>query len=156
MAMATITVPKDYGYVLLSAALTPLLASWLSFRVPPYRSRAKVAMPQVYAEHSQIAAAEPAQQKAMYLYNCAQRAHGNFVENQPSLLISLLIAGLRWPLVSAGLGAAWSVSRVLYSVGYTDETKERGSGRYVGLWWIPVQSVLFLMAAWVGGEFALQ
>ncbi|KAL9097504.1 MAG: hypothetical protein Q9165_000400 [Trypethelium subeluteriae] len=155
MAMATITVPKDYGYVLLSAALTPLLSSWLGFRIPLYRKSAQVAMPQLYAEHSQIAAAPPAQQKAMYVYNCAQRAHANFVENQPSLLISLLIAGLRWPLVSAGLGVAWSVSRVLYSLGYTDETKERGRGRYVGIWWIPVQSVLFLMAVWVGGEFVL-
>lgn len=147
-----------YSYVLLSASATTLLGTWLAFRVTPYRGAARIRLPQIFAEQTQItaAAADPARQKAMYLYNCAQRAHGNFVEHHPSVVLAMLIAGLKFPVTAAGLGAAWSVTRMLYAVGYTDEKKDGGSGRYLGIGFIPVQSVLFLMAVWVGGQFALQ
>ncbi|KAI9659395.1 MAG: hypothetical protein M1821_001653 [Bathelium mastoideum] len=152
-----ITLPKEYGFVLLSAATTTLLGSWLAFRIPPFRTAARIKLPQHYAEQSQLdSASDPAHKQALYLYNCAQRAHGNFVEHQPSVVVAMLIAGLRFPLVSAGLGAAWSASRVLYSVGYTDAKQTGGKGRYRGIVFIPLQSVLFLMAMWVGGEFALR
>ena len=71
-------------------------------------------------------------------------------------MLALLIAGLRFPVTAAGLGTTWSAMRVAYALGYTDETKEGGKGRYVGIGFIPLQSVLFLMAVWVGAEFALQ
>lgn len=48
----------------------------------------------------------------------AQKAHANYVENQPSFLGALLISGLRFPEVSAAFGAAWVILRVVYVRGY--------------------------------------
>lgn len=40
-------------------------------------------------------------------------------------------------MVSAGLGAAWCVARVMYTLGYTSE-KPDGRGRTMGTWfWLP-------------------
>ena len=37
-------------------------------------------------------------------------------------------------MVSAGLGVAWCVARVMYAMGYTTESKPNGSGRRLGTW----------------------
>ncbi|RQM06098.1 hypothetical protein DH86_00002394, partial [Scytalidium sp. 3C] len=49
-------------------------------------------------------------------FNCAQRAHMNFIENQPSFLGALLLAGLKFPVASAALGFLWSAGRYMYMV----------------------------------------
>ena len=40
-----------------------------------------------------------------------------------------MVGGLRYPVLSAGLGAAWCVTRVGYTWGYCRADKEKGSGR---------------------------
>ena len=40
-----------------------------------------------------------------------------------------MVGGLRYPVLSAGLGAAWCVARVGYTWGYCRADKEKGSGR---------------------------
>lgn len=72
---------------------------------------------------------EAKEDRAKYVFNCAQRAHGNFIEHQPQFLISLLIAGLRYPVASAAMGLAWCVARIMYAVGYVNGKKEEGKGR---------------------------
>lgn len=47
----------------------------------------------------------------MYLFNCAQRAHGNYLESLTTVALSLLIAGVQYPTLSAGAGAGWLVGR---------------------------------------------
>ena len=37
------------------------------------------------------------------------------------------------PLVSAGLGMGWCVSRIFYTFGYVNKNKSDGSGRAIGL-----------------------
>jgi hypothetical protein len=56
----------------------------------------------------------------------AQRAHANFIENQPSALGALLISGLHFPVAAAVLGATWSVGRTLYLYGYTSSAGPKG------------------------------
>ena len=56
----------------------------------PYRRAAKVPYPNAYAS-----AVECRENKDKYLFNCAQRAHGNFLEHQPSMLVGLLVGGLK-------------------------------------------------------------
>jgi glutathione S-transferase len=87
---------------------------FLSSNVMSHRKSSGVKYPTLYASEEQ-AAKDP----AVYKYNCAQRAHGNFLEAQPSFIISVLISGLRWPVVSAAVGAGWLVGRVVYAIGYT-------------------------------------
>jgi glutathione S-transferase len=67
----------------------------------------------------------------MQLFNCAQRAHYNFLEHYPTFLAGVLLAGLKYPVTSAALGAVWLGSRVAYAVGYTSG-KPGGKGRYAG------------------------
>jgi len=129
----SITVPKEYGYVLLTVAGTFVLSTWHGMRVGPFRRAAKIPYPTQYASDTQIAAADSEQAKtAMYLFNCAQRAHYNFLENYITFVPALLIAGLKFPVVAAALGAAWSVFRTMYATGYTRADKTNGKGRMAG------------------------
>lgn len=41
-----------------------------------FRKPAGIVYPQAYADKSDMNAASPEQKKSMYLFNCAQRAHG--------------------------------------------------------------------------------
>lgn len=91
----------------------------------------------------------------MYLFNCAQRSHTNFLENQPSVIAALLIAGINYPLSSAALGLGWVVSRVLYAVGYTSPSHERGKGRAKGLAFFIFQYLLFGLAGWTSVQMIL-
>ena len=61
-----------------------------------------------------------------YAFNCAQRAHANYLEQLPTFLTTLLLSGLKYPVVSAGLGATWVVARTIYLVGYTSSTLNDG------------------------------
>lgn len=45
----------------------------------------------------------------------------------------MLVAGIRYPIWSAGMGAMWCVARVLYANGYLRTDKKDGMGRYDGL-----------------------
>ena len=45
------------------------------------------------------------------------------------MLVALMVGGLRYPVLSAGLGVAWCVSRVGYTLGYCRADKQHGSGR---------------------------
>lgn len=122
-------------------------------RVPHFRGPAGIPYPNAYASSEAIAScADPNKKEAMYLFNCAQRAHYNFLENYVAALPALLIAGVKYPRAAAGLGALWCVSRVMYAVGYTDPKAKGGRGRYRGAaFWI-AQFGLFGICGWMGVE----
>ncbi|KAK5016042.1 hypothetical protein LTR60_002594 [Cryomyces antarcticus] len=145
-----LTVPQEYGYVVLSAAATFWVANWQGVRTTHFRQDAGVPYPHPYASASQMASATPDQKQKMYLFNCSQRAHANFLENQPSLLAALLIAGLRYPVAASALGLGWTLSRILYAVGYTRPSSTEGKGRlWGGAFWL-CQWALFGLATFVG------
>ncbi|GAB7335458.1 hypothetical protein MBLNU13_g07820t1 [Cladosporium sp. NU13] len=127
------SLPQEYGYVLITAASTFFVGFWHGIRVSAFRKPAGIVYPQAYADKSDMSAATPEQKKKMYLFNCAQRAHGNYLENETSFIASLLVAGLKFPVAASVLGAGWIVSRILYAVGYTRADKEAGKGRLIGL-----------------------
>lgn len=120
--MVTLEVPAEYGYVLLAATSTFLLNSVHSINTGRYRKAAKIDYPAAYAPSSNTS---PEAQR----FNCAQRAHGNYIENQVSMVPALLIAGLKFPIVSAVMGLCWTLSRYSYMVGYS-KGGEGGKGRY--------------------------
>lgn len=157
MSSVTITVPKEYGYVVATTAFTFFLGLWHGARAQPYRRKSKLVHPKNFAEAADIAAAPDAEtKKAMHLYNCAQRAHANYVENQPQTALAMLIAGLRYPQTSALLGVGWIIGRVVFAIGYTRSDKPNGSGRVPGfLIQFPMQLGLWGLAAWTGIKMAL-
>ena len=97
-----------------------------------------------------MSAATPEQKKKMHLFNCAQRAHGNFLEQLPTFLPALLIAGLRYPVAASVMGAGWIAARIAYAIGYTQENKENGKGRLIGAPFWLFQLGLYGMVAWTG------
>ncbi|MCJ1436399.1 hypothetical protein MMC27_005778 [Xylographa pallens] len=92
----TLTVPREYGYVLLAAASTSVLNLWLGLYVGNYRKAARVPYPNAYATATEAAAS-----KEKYLFNCAQRSHAQFLEQLPPFLVTLLVSGLKYPVLSA-------------------------------------------------------
>ncbi|KAK5118331.1 hypothetical protein LTR62_002844 [Meristemomyces frigidus] len=172
--VAAPVVPKEFGWVVVATASTCFLGLWHGVRIGSFRKAAGVPYPKVYAESTELASAEPEQKKKMYLFNCAQRAHvamthkfswsrqlltqllqQNYLENHPSVMITMLIAGLRYPLWSAGLGLFWMVSRVIYAVGYTRADKTKGEGRLYGSGFWLAQLGLFGLAGWTGVKMLL-
>ncbi|KIW00687.1 uncharacterized protein PV09_07871 [Verruconis gallopava] len=151
-----IQVPKEYGYTLVSAAASCFVAVWHGMRVGPFRRAAGVPYPNAYASQEQIAAAtNPEQKKALYLFNCAQRAHYNFLENYVAVLPAMLIAGLGYPKTTAVTSAAWTVFRILYATGYTRADKEKGMGRYQGAGFWLAEAVLFVLVGKMGVDMIM-
>lgn len=83
-----------YSYVIATAAFSTFIGHWLALRVGSFRRAAKVPYPNCYATDAEAKA-----DKAKYLFNCAQRAHANFLEHQSTFLASLLISGLSYPVL---------------------------------------------------------
>lgn len=143
-----LTIPAEYGYVLLAAAGSTAVPLYHVLQVVKYRRLTDIRPPTLYASPSEAAAS-----KEKYLYNCAQRAHANFTENHPSFLTVLLIAGLQYPVTSAWLGAIWTLGRFVYAWGYVRDLPD-GKGRQVGSWWEFPQLGLMGLAFTVGFRLA--
>ncbi|OAL02615.1 hypothetical protein IQ06DRAFT_217517, partial [Phaeosphaeriaceae sp. SRC1lsM3a] len=138
-------------YVLITAATTYLLSNWLGVRVGPYRTAARVPQPFAFASAETIANASSTEHKrALYLFNCAQRGHYNFLENYPPALTGMLVTGLWYPKFAAAAGALWIAGRVIYALGYTSTSKKNvdGKGRwaYGGFYIAAASQTAFLVA----------
>ncbi|RGP72835.1 glutathione s-transferase [Fusarium longipes] len=106
--------PAEYGYVLVAATSTFFINTLHAGLTSKARKRSGLKYPIPYASN-ELAEKDP----EAYKFNCSQRAHANFTENQISFLGALLISGLRYPVASAVLGAGWAASRVFYAIGYS-------------------------------------
>ena len=86
-----------------------------------------------------------------FLFNCAQRGHGNYLESQANFLPALLVVGVLYPLTSSILGAAWIASRAVYAVGYTKpEWGTMGAGRFRGAFHYFPPLILYGLAVYSG------
>ncbi|KAL2832870.1 hypothetical protein BDW59DRAFT_157016 [Aspergillus cavernicola] len=130
--MTTITIPEHYGQsIVIALGVIPVLGFIHGTLVGNLRKAAAVPYPHHYATVEQCKSNPKAHQ-----FNCAQRAHGNFLENAPQTMLSILVAGLKYPSAAAGLGAVWVVLRCLFLYGYIYSSKPQGKGRYMGgLFW---------------------
>lgn len=136
----------NLSYVLVAIVSTFVVDAWHGGRVGSFRKAAKIPYPFEYASYEQVQTASPASKKAMLAFNSAQRAHQNFGENHPTVIGTLLISGLRWPVATAILGAVWSVNRIIYAIGYTNSGEEGGKGRYYGIGWGLAHYTLIIMS----------
>ncbi|KAK4546579.1 hypothetical protein LTR36_001796 [Oleoguttula mirabilis] len=150
-----LALPQEYGYVVIATAGTFFLSFWHGARIGSFRKAAGIGYPKAYADSSDLSTAEPEKKKAMYLFNCAQRAHSNYLENQPSFSIAMLVAGIQYPIATSVMGAGWLVSRVIYAVGYTREDKTKGEGRLYGAPFWLFQLGVFGLTAWTGIKMVL-
>ncbi|KAL4807365.1 hypothetical protein BDV18DRAFT_159587 [Aspergillus unguis] len=141
--MVDITIPGNYGFALaIAVGVIPLLSTAHGVVVGTFRKAAGVPYPHTYATVEQCKSNPKA-----YQFNCAQRAHANYLENAPQTALSILVAGLKYPQLAAGLGAAWVVFRILFLHGYVYTDKPQGKGRYNGgLFWL-AQAALWGLSA---------
>ncbi|EGX92588.1 microsomal glutathione S-transferase 3, putative [Cordyceps militaris CM01] len=116
--MLTLFLPS---YVLAVATTTFFLNTFHMMRTSKFRKLAKVPYPAPYASEEE-AAKNPSASK----FNCAQRAHANFTENLTPFLGALFVAGVQHPVPAATLGGIWSLSRLIYVLGYTSDAGPKG------------------------------
>ncbi|KAG6353937.1 hypothetical protein INS49_005194 [Diaporthe citri] len=136
--MVVLEISNNYGYVLLAAASTVFVNIWHGSQTVKARKASGIGYPNTYATDEQAKASPAAFQlncgkscpllcthhnwriwKTDSVRMIAQRAHANFTENLTPFMATLLIAGTRYPLQAAVLGAGWLVSRIVYTAGYT-------------------------------------
>ncbi|CCU82106.1 glutathione S-transferase [Blumeria hordei DH14] len=139
--MTTIILDENYGYVLLAATSTCLLNTVHTLNTGHFRRAAGVEYPAAYAPPTRT-------DKLALRFNSAQRAHATYTENHPSMVVALLISGLRFPLTAAALGLGWTLSRWMYMSGYS-RGDEAGKGRYRGIQFFLFQFALMGMAGYV-------
>ncbi|XP_069697909.1 glutathione S-transferase 3, mitochondrial-like isoform X1 [Periplaneta americana] len=119
----SITVPGEYGYVILVAVGSAFVLTWKAMQVGKARKKFNIPYPTMYSPDNTQ-------------FNCIQRAHQNTLENYPQFLLLLLVGGLEWPVASAGAGIVYLAGRIAYARGYyTGDPKKRAYGAfgYLGL-----------------------
>lgn len=121
------------------------------------RQAAQMKAPKAYADSGDMDRAQDKEHMAaMYMFNCKQRAHANYLEMLPATALSLLIAGIQYPMVSTFLGIGWIVGRVMYALGYTNAAQENGRGRVLGFALSqPLAIGLWGLAGWSGIKLTL-
>ncbi|KAJ4960723.1 hypothetical protein NE237_020633 [Protea cynaroides] len=125
--MATLVelLPKEYGYVVLVFVLYSFFNGWMGFQVGKARKKYNVPYPTLYALESE--------NKEAKLFNCVQRGHQNSIEYMPVFFVLLLLGGLLYPVISAGLGLVYIVGRYFYFSGYASgDPKNRKRGEFNG------------------------
>lgn len=120
-----------------------------------FRKKAGIQYPKYMADSGDINAASAEKKEAMYLFNCAQRAHSNYLENQPTASIAMLVAGIQYPKTAAVMGAGWILGRIIFATGYTNPRMANGKGRLYGSFFWLFQFGLIGLTAYSGIKLLL-
>ncbi|KAI4598980.1 hypothetical protein KJ359_002395 [Pestalotiopsis sp. 9143b] len=145
----TLELPSEYGYVLTVASLSFFVNSYHTTLSVLARKDSGLKYPIPYATEEQAA-----KSPAAFKFNCAQRAHGNFLENFPPFLGALLISGLRFPTASAVLGGLFVLGRTMYAGGYVSRGPPgRTNGFFISLL---ADAALKFMALYTGVQMVLE
>ncbi|KAH9964221.1 hypothetical protein BC827DRAFT_1154181 [Russula dissimulans] len=131
---------------------------WQTTVVGGARKRARIPYPQgerfhagetliLWADYMYSAYADKTEQEASkeaMVFNCAQRAHQNTLENVPVIVLTTLIGGLHYPIPAAAGCALWSLARIIYTVCYTTgEPRKRSVPARLGF---VLQTVQFFLS----------
>jgi glutathione S-transferase len=143
----TITVPPNYGYVILSSVIGSgfVVSTYMGGAVMQARKKFQVPYPNLYAT--------PGYHKDADAFNRVQRGHQSYFELLPTFMILALIGGLKHPIASSVLSLVWSLGCVLFLVGYSDTNLDVAMARYKkggGLKWIGFLGVIGLTISLCG------
>ena len=125
---------SDYSYVLATFVGAAVLNQAHGIAVTGARKRAGIKYPNAYATDEQVKADKSPEQHVVK-FNCAQRAHQNYLENFTQHITVTAIAGLSFPRAAAALSTVWLVGRALFLYGYLsgDPSKRMiGAIQYIG------------------------
>ncbi|GAX20857.1 glutathione S-transferase [Fistulifera solaris] len=120
----TITVPDNYGYVILSTVVGSmfLVPTIMGGSVMTARKECDVPYPNLYAT--------PGFHKRADEFNRVQRGHQNMFESLGTFAIANLIGGLRHPITCTACSVLYSAGCYLYLLGYKDMGKDVKMARY--------------------------
>ena len=124
MSFTTITVPANYGYVILSSVIVTgfIVPTYMGAKVMTAREKFNIPYPNLYAT--------PGYHKEADAFNRVQRGHQNMFEVLPTIIILALIGGLKHPLAASILSLAYSLGCILFLNGYADVTLDVKTARY--------------------------
>lgn len=111
--MASFSLPTEFALVGAVGAATYWVNLFNAGVVSKHRKLSGIKYPNFMADKA-TAEANPAAHK----FNCAQRAHANFLEGLPTFLFGLIYSGLYYPRVASALGLIELIGRIFYTRGY--------------------------------------
>lgn len=130
--MLSIEIPDQYGWVLLTVGALPTLTNFMMMGpVMVARKKYNVKYPNLYAT--------PGHHEKADEFNRVQRGHQHLFETISDFRVNALIGGLKYPVLTACCGVAYSVGSYLYMMGYADNKNDVKLARYKkggGLKWI--------------------
>ncbi len=121
----SIVFQPEYGYVLVSASSIAMHCFAQGMIAGGIRSKLNIEYPDCGNGRLSKDLSDAQWNK----FQCAQRAHNNYLEALPMILVNLLIAGINFPYYSVCAAAGVLVGRQLYCTGYRNNGP---SGRIVG------------------------
>eukprot|EP01041_Mallomonas_annulata_P008521 gene8521-17577_t len=140
--MSPVTIPSDYGLVLMSIVTVMTLRK--AFKSKRFLEKKEVLALQ--EEHKKECGthindlgypdmgcgrySQHLEYGEWLALNNAMRAHYNMIESSAPILVSIAVTGLVQPRLSAMIGLMYGISRLLYSYGYN--SKAGADGRMVG------------------------
>ena len=121
--MASLTVPTNYGYTILTCAVLPTITSIvMGGTVMSARKKYNVPYPNLYAT--------PGFHKQADEFNRAQRGHQSMFEVLTGFTAMALLGGVKHPITAAVAGVCFCVGNVLFLMGYADTALAIESARY--------------------------
>ncbi|KAL1412037.1 hypothetical protein Q8F55_003034 [Vanrija albida] len=133
-----ITLPPAFPVVGLGAAAIAFLQIFQMGVVGAARKAAKVPYPNLY-----VSDAEAKADKLKLKFNCAQRAHGNTLENVPSILALFGFLSVFHPIVATSAVVIWAFGRVFYTLQYAAGNPNNRNGGLARTHYIGVLTLLF-------------
>ncbi|KAJ3302203.1 Microsomal glutathione S-transferase 3 [Kappamyces sp. JEL0829] len=127
----TVALTAEHALPLFAGIASCVMVTYLGSKVSGARKKAKVPYPHMYCSPE-----ECEKDKAKHIFNCAQRAHHNTLENFPSFLVLLATSSILYPTYAGALGFTWIVGRIMYANGYISgnpSNRQQGVVQYVGL-----------------------
>ena len=89
-----------------------------------------------------------AHMRSLLLHHLIVHADFARLENMPQTMITMMVAGLTYPLATAALGIGWLAFRIIYAYGYITADTPKGRQAGGGFWLM--QGGIWGIAAYTG------
>ena len=123
--MENLLIKPAFGYCVISASTLAFHCYSQAFYISKLRKEYGLSYPDVGTGRY----SDKLTDEQWVKFNCYQRAHQNYLETISMDVVWLLLGGIKFPEVAAGLGAIVFIGRQLYASGYRKSGPE---GRQVG------------------------